>query len=129
MGPSIGRCVASWKQIDAQVRVVRFFREVLRQPPPNLPGSDPDDWVRRGVVGWLAGEDVDPERPFLQRLRRVGQGMFDDVLEEMAAALAGPKERTLGETLQLSTYLIGCRNRRGICCGQSRLFQPGPVRS
>ena len=86
--------------------------------------------VRRiGVLLPAASDDAEFQArvgAFLQGLGGFGQRMLDHMFQKEPASLARPKERTLGEALQLQADLIGGRGRRRRpwgCAGRSRVRQ------
>jgi hypothetical protein len=61
---------------------------VLEQAFSNVACRDPNNGIFAGVVGRGAPKKLDPDDALLERFKMPGDALIDDVLEELAAAVA-----------------------------------------
>jgi hypothetical protein len=83
------RNVGSRRQLDSY-RIVRTLVGVIKaQAFAHLSGLHANSGIVAGVVAGGAAENLDSDNPFFEDIAMALEGIFDNITEEILAALAG----------------------------------------
>jgi hypothetical protein len=80
---------------------------VLREPLPDLSGAHSHDGVFAQAGLRRSAEDVDGDRPLLDRASFSGQRLLADKFQELLAPAAAVKDGTCEDRAKLATDLLG----------------------
>src|SRR5580698_7293894 len=86
---------------DQELRRSAVLAVVLQEPAAHVAGGDANDGIFAGVVGRRPAEQLDADHPFFERIESSGDGLIDNVGEELDAAMAASKRLSLSNLLKV----------------------------
>jgi hypothetical protein len=75
---------------------------MLEQAFADVTRRDPDNRVIPGVIGGGSSKQLNADHPFFETFKASGDSLFDDIFQELSAAMAASKGRSLNYFFQVS---------------------------